>query len=282
MASEFLSKSSRIDEKNFIMDTPGPLMINIKSPNTLPNFTSFSSSQRSTATKQGDSITEHANASICTSSMPMQSLLINPTIPTAAFQSGERFLYSANNETPSPTAYSLKSSFDIKPKTANGYTSRSSNLLAMIQASNPRRNIPTIPNNRNQVYESKDDGSLIPLPNMTPGYTGTICDKVGPLDYKESKVSKPSSSGTIRFNVSGDRKTHFDELIRQASQIPGPGYYNTTSSFDAINNSYPNKETDFAFKLSRARMKGLPGFRSKAKRELPIQQDIPRKFSPTI
>lgn len=61
---------------------------------------------------------------------------------------------------------------------------------------------------------------------------GLKSDTVGPLEYNPSIDIKFSTAPRPKFTK--DRSNIIESLLRQAKSAPGPGYYNSLSTFDIL------------------------------------------------
>ena len=118
-------------------------------------------------------------------------------------------------------------------------------------------------------------GKLIPQFPIHAGFSGERNDTVGPLDYNPkiefAKFHKPPVT-----QFSKDQSNYLKQELRRAASNPGPGSYNTLSSFDLLDHKSHNKEVDFINRLHDARKHKHAVFASKTERDvMKPQNDTP-------
>lgn len=190
---------------------------------------------------------------------------------TSSFRSGaRRFTPHEPSSEPGPCAYVLGSTLGKK---INRYAPKNTIPYDLI----PKRSgsPPSIPaRNQSHGYEVKPDGAVVAQPPAIPGYSGKYNDAVGPADYdpKLSAKYRAPRGATMK----GPDRAAMDRMEAKASATPGPGYYNTSSDFDALGTGNAIHDSDFVIHLNMAKKRQLSAFESKTARDA-IMQEIHRR-----
>lgn len=203
----------------------------------------------------------------CTSNMYLQQLQKSGV--TSGFKSGtKRFVDHSKPEDAGPGCYVPKSTI-VHPVPVFPRPSRSG--IVPMRPPSP----PSIPARvQSHGYEVLPTGEVKPQPPAIPGYSGLKNDTVGPGDYNPRIDVKFKAAPKAVFPKDPER-TELDKVLAKRSDAPGPGYYNTHSSFDLTGGHSP-MESDFLIHLNAAKKRQLSVFESKTARSS-LEKEIERR-----
>jgi len=265
MTTQFLSRVSRIDgitrsddETQLVgpgsYDPPGA----IKLP--LPGFVPFSTTSKRVPITTALDTPPPGTYTIS------RSLLTNTNNASNAFRSKtQRFTDDTIKKNMSEEVIlHTTSSLGNIDKSMKNHQTIITNRLAEILATAPfQPTVPSIPN-RFQSYGYEEwDGKLVLQQPLHPGYSGLKHDTVGPLDYDPSTDGKRSTITGANFSKSAGRR---DKELSNRALLPGPGYYNTFSSFDLLNPENSQTDADFVYRMAAAKKRPNATFESKTQR----------------
>eukprot|EP01035_Chromulina_nebulosa_P022207 gene22207-28756_t len=248
MTTQFLSRVERIDRNTLnigdqdIKAAPGSYNLRDSIKHTLPNFAPFTTTSKRKSIVSSD---------------------ITPAPGTYEIYSND-----FNNVKHDPSSTSFRSKSDRFRSNTTDDTPAA---------------VPSIPT-KNQAfgYEEDNIGTLIPQAPLIAGFSGLKSDSVGPGDYEPKVAPTVKSARQVSFGKFTTRENGFGYFLRDTSSAPGPGQYNTLSSFDLIdsNNQHSinkvNNDVNFIYQLNKAKKKQMSVFESKTIRDpLKSTSDLP-------
>jgi len=181
------------------------------------------------------------------------------SVAATAFKSGtKRFKQKADD---SPGPLTLPSTLKHGRPKMYPIASRHNGIDLLENA--PTHNPPSIPA-KNQMTGYETDvrtGKLVLQDPVEPGFEGTRYNSVGPGDYEPKIDLKFTRRGVPSFK--GSDRAQLDRYeSKVANAAPGPGYYNTRSSFEILNEKEVAGSTDFVLHLHASRKKLSASFAS--------------------
>jgi hypothetical protein len=190
---------------------------------------------------------------------------------TSVFKSSaRRFVNESGGDEPGPAQYALESTVGKKIKHFPKKQNKSFDIIpdrAPVAPSIPTRS-------QGHGYEVRPDGIVAPQAPAVPGFTGRGEDRVGPgdydprIDFKFKNIPKATLKGSDREAM--------DRIEAKATQTPGPGYYNTPSSFENFSTGHGMYDSDFLIHMAQAKKRQMSSFESKTVR-YGIMQEIERR-----
>lgn len=189
---------------------------------------------------------------------------------TSGFKSATRRFTDQSKDDPGPGPYVPKSTL-IQPVAVYSRPNRTE-VLAPRPAEPP--SIPA--RSQSHGYEVGPAGNVRPQAPAIPGYSGKRGDSVGPADY-DPRVDVKFRGVSLATFPKAPERTALEKTLSKRVDAPGPGYYNTLSSFD-LAASGP-MDQDFLLHLNAAKRRQLSVFESKTARDS-LQQEVSRKAGP--
>jgi len=178
---------------------------------------------------------------------------------------------SGQNSTdlPGPGSYDAKLTFDIHPaKRQIPQKPRYETGPLQLLAPHIKPVVPSIPTRyQSYGYEDAQDGRLIPQEPVRPGFTGLGNDSAGPGDYEPDISLKYAAVPAANFAKSTER-VPIDKWTNNSTNVPGPGYYTTPTSFGNYDDS-----SQYSFRDYAAKQRQMAIFESKTFREFPLSSN---------
>lgn len=272
MSTQFISRVERIARTDFEGSDVGPGTYSDSRGivASLPGFIPFNTSDRRAPIERSSIAPPPGSYDI-----EDYDILKSQGAATAFKSKSKRFTYLKGGEDePGPGDYTLKPAIGITKK-KKIIKPQSIFEVANIPLGN---RVPSIPNKHQSFgYDYTHDGTLVLQASQTPGYSGFKHDAVGPGDYEPREKIKYKSSSCSNFAKAPERKL---DLTISGKDAPGPGYYNTPTTFDVADDSFnPNASTDLVLQLKAARKRQSFMFESSTERKV-FQEVISTKVAP--
>lgn len=270
MATSFLS---RVDRDSYRADDnpnvgPGayskPTTIN----RPLPGFAPFSSSSKRMTPRREEESGPAPGSYLISDGMEKK------TGVTSVFKSGAKRFVEKDQGEGGPSHYSIESTIGKKIKQFPKKSSNPFDILPKRAASPP--SIPT--KSQAHGYEVRPDGAVTLQAPAVPGFTGRGEDTVGPGDYDPKIDVKYKNAPKTTFK--GSDREAMDRIEAKAAQTPGPGYYNTHSTFENMGTGHGMYDNDFLIHMAQAKRRQMSAFESKTARDAIMQEIERRKNEP--
>eukprot|EP00596_Hydrurales_sp_CCMP1899_P001047 CAMPEP_0119041194 /NCGR_PEP_ID=MMETSP1177-20130426/11383_1 /TAXON_ID=2985 /ORGANISM="Ochromonas sp, Strain CCMP1899" /LENGTH=289 /DNA_ID=CAMNT_0007007043 /DNA_START=200 /DNA_END=1070 /DNA_ORIENTATION=+ len=204
-----------------------------------------------------------------------QSILPMSSSTASAFRSkAKRFDDVPESMGPGPGSYVYRSTLNDKKNFNKGklrLKSGSNEIMSLLNDVSVCTRAPSIPaRNQSYGYELGESGNMVLQEAVGGGCKGTKGDTVGPGTYDPKYTQKNRSTAGFTYA----QRPVLNSVPQQST--PGPGTYNSLSSFDFSSGNY---KTDFVVRLNEVRNRQSAAFESKSIRD-PFGDEIKRNCAP--
>jgi hypothetical protein len=244
MATSFLSRVEREAYRGDDNPNLGPGAYSKPSAinRAMPGFAPFASSSKRMTPRRDDGDGPAPGSYQIAEGMEKKSGV------TSVFKSSaRRFVNESEGEKTGPAQYALESTVGKKIK---HFPKKQNKSFYIIPDRAPVA--PSIPTRtQGNGYEVRPDGIVTPQAPVIPGFTGRGDDTVGPGDYDPRIDIK--FRNIPKATLKGSDREATNRIEAKASQTPGPGYYNTSSSFGNFSTGHGMYDSDFLIHMAQAK-----------------------------